>query len=152
MRNTTCSQDFKRNMLFSKFPPITKQLFSKCILGILWLQQRNLWIKIKKEKKTNDLKKPTLHRKLKIEQHDPHYLIKQTVNDLNHLKHGSKTAIWTATYFSHMLLHPHNRMINHKSEWLLFNAKWNIFSYIMARTIWIRWDDKHVDIVLDQHA
>ena len=48
---------------------------------------------VKREKNHHRSKKTILHRKLKIEQHEPHYPIKQTVNDLNHLKHGSKTAI-----------------------------------------------------------
>ena len=36
------------------------------------------------------------------------------------------------------------------SEWLLFNAKLTIFSYILARGSYIWWDD--VRFVLDQHA
>jgi hypothetical protein len=37
------------------------------------------------------------------------------------------------------------------SEWLLFNAKLTIFSYILARGSYIWWDDD-VRFVLDQHA
>jgi hypothetical protein len=37
-----------------------------------------------------------------------------------------------------------------KSEWLLFNAKWEIYCYIMARATYIQWNDVH--FVLDQHA
>ena len=40
-----------------------------------------------------------------------------------------------------------------RSEWLLFNAKWEqFFSYIMARTSYIQWNDDDVRFVLDQHA
>jgi hypothetical protein len=39
------------------------------------------------------------------------------------------------------------------SELLLFNAKWEIiFSYDMARTTYIRWNDHAIRFVLDQHA
>jgi hypothetical protein len=39
-----------------------------------------------------------------------------------------------------------------KSDWLVFNAKWAIFSYIMARTSYIQWDDIDDVFVQDQHA
>jgi hypothetical protein len=38
------------------------------------------------------------------------------------------------------------------SEWLLFNANSEIFSYIMARTSYFQWDDDEVHFVLDQNA
>jgi hypothetical protein len=38
------------------------------------------------------------------------------------------------------------------SEWLLYNAKWVIFSYIMTRTSYIRWNDNDIRFVLDRHA
>ena len=37
------------------------------------------------------------------------------------------------------------------SDWLLFNHKWAIYSHIMARTSYIRWNDNDVYFVLDQH-
>ena len=37
-------------------------------------------------------------------------------------------------------------------EWLLSNTKWAIYSYIMARTSFNRWDDDIVKFVLDQQA
>ena len=39
------------------------------------------------------------------------------------------------------------------NQWVVFNAQLEIcFSYIMARTIYIRWDDNDARFVLDQHA
>ena len=38
------------------------------------------------------------------------------------------------------------------SEWLLFDAKWAIFSSVMARTSYFQWNDGDVRFVLDQHA
>ena len=42
---------------------------------------------------------------------------------------------------------------NWVSEWLLFNAKLEqFFSYTMAKTSCIRWNDNDVYFVLDQHV
>ena len=38
------------------------------------------------------------------------------------------------------------------SEWLLFDAKWAIFSSVVARTSYFQWNDGDVRFVLDQHA
>jgi hypothetical protein len=38
------------------------------------------------------------------------------------------------------------------SEWVLFNANSEMFSYIMERTSNFQWDDDEVHFVLDQHA
>ena len=37
-----------------------------------------------------------------------------------------------------------------ESERLLFNVKWAIFSYIIARISYIQWDDNVIRFVLDQ--
>ena len=37
-------------------------------------------------------------------------------------------------------------------EWLLFNTKCAILSYIMTKTSAILWDDDDIRFVLDQHS
>jgi hypothetical protein len=38
------------------------------------------------------------------------------------------------------------------NEWLLFNTKWTVCDYILARTSYIRWDNDDVHFALDQQA